>query len=164
VSEAGGSAVLLDTCALIWLLSGAQLAAAAEQCILEAGLDGSVLVSPVSAWEIGLLARPRPQRPAFVFMPDPKTWFMRALAQPGMRLTPQRFSPESAVDASRLPEPLHADPADRMLIASARYLGVPIVTRDQRIIAYGVAGHVGVVPCLPVWADCFGLCRTLHAL
>ena len=137
-------AVLLDTCALIWLVSGEPVAPAAERAIIAAGLHGGIFVSPVSAWEVGMLARPRPGR-GLTFLPDPRTWFSRVLARPGIRLTP--LTAEIAVDVSFLPEPLHADPADRLLIATARHLGVSIVTRDSKIIDYGAAGHVAVLAC-----------------
>jgi hypothetical protein len=52
-------AVLLDTCAVIWLANGDPLASGALAAIVTAGLAGGVYVSPVSAWEIGLLSRPR---------------------------------------------------------------------------------------------------------
>jgi PIN domain nuclease of toxin-antitoxin system len=46
-----------------------------------------------------------------------------------------------------LPGELHADPADRLLIATARQLGVPLVTRDRRILDYAAQGHVDAIPC-----------------
>jgi PIN domain nuclease of toxin-antitoxin system len=139
-------AVLLDTCALIWLANGDRMAPSATRAIIQAGLDGGIFVSPVSAWEIGMLSRPRANRGgALVFLPDPKTWFTRLLARPGLRLVD--LSPEIAIDASLLPEPLHADPTDRLLIATARHLGTPIVTRDSKIADYAAAGHVAVLPC-----------------
>jgi PIN domain nuclease of toxin-antitoxin system len=52
-----------------------------------------------------------------------------------------------AVDASFLPEPVHADPANRLLIATARHLGMPIAAGDGKITAYAAAGHVSVLPC-----------------
>jgi len=64
---------------------------------------------------------------------------------PGIREV--AFSPDIAIDASYLPGDLHGDPADRMIIATARHLGLPIVTRDSRIIAYAEAGFVGVIAC-----------------
>jgi PIN domain nuclease of toxin-antitoxin system len=42
---------------------------------------------------------------------------------------------------------VHSDPADRLLVATARALGVPIVTRDRRILNYAKAGFVDAVPC-----------------
>jgi PIN domain nuclease of toxin-antitoxin system len=136
--------VLLDTCAVIWLAGGAPMASASLEAITEAAMGGGVHVSPVSAWEIGLLSRPRANA-GLVFLPDPATWFARVLTGPGIRLAP--FSPEIAIAASHLPEPLHGDPADRLLISTARATGLPIVTRDSKIIAYSGPGRLDVVVC-----------------
>jgi PIN domain nuclease of toxin-antitoxin system len=46
-----------------------------------------------------------------------------------------------------LPPPIHKDPADRLLIATARSLNVPIVTRDRFILDYAEAGHVDAIVC-----------------
>ena len=138
-----GAAVLLDTCALLWFMAN-HLAPEPKSRLLAAALGAGVFVSPVSAWEIGLLSRPgRPL--AGRFRPDPKAWFHRALGGPGIHLAP--FTPEIAIDASHLPGDLHADPADRLLIATARQMNLPIVTGDRRILAYAEAGHVGVLAC-----------------
>ena len=131
--------VLLDTCALIWLASRAPMAPAALEAILHAARQDGVHVSPVSAWEIGLLNRRTP------FRPDPATWFSAFMAAPG--LLPAPLTAEIAIAASYLPEPLHRDLADRLLITTARRLGLPLVTRDERILAYGQRGHVAVIPC-----------------
>lgn len=102
-----------------------------------------VLVSPVTAWEIGLFAR-RP-RGTLSFQPSPQGWFTDLLALPGVRLTP--LSPGAAIAASYLPGQLHGDLADRLLIATARQLDVPLVTRDQRILAYAAQGYVQAIAC-----------------
>jgi PIN domain nuclease of toxin-antitoxin system len=138
--------VLLDTCAVIWLANGDPMASPATDAILHAGAGDGIFVSPVSAWEVGLLSKPRAGRNVVVqFMPDPKTWFARVLTGPGIREA--SLTQEIAIDASFLPGELHGDPADRLIVTSARHLGVPIVTRDRRIIAYGRDGHVQVIPC-----------------
>lgn len=54
---------------------------------------------------------------------------------------------EIAVVASFLPGNMHRDPADPLLVATARHLGMPIVTRDAKIIAYAAQGFVRVLPC-----------------
>jgi len=139
-------AVLLDTCAVIWLANGDPLASSATAAIVHAGLAEGVFVSPVSAWEVGLLSKPKVGRnPAVRFMPDPKTWFAPAMAGPGIRAA--SLTPEIATDASFLPGELHGDPGDRLIVSTARHLNVAIVTRDRRIIAYGHDGHVQTIPC-----------------
>ena len=65
----------------------------------------------------------------------------------GAGISEASFTPEIAIDASFLPGDLHGDLADRLIVTSARHLGVPIVARDRRIIAYGRDGHVQVIPC-----------------
>jgi PIN domain nuclease of toxin-antitoxin system len=140
------SAVLLDTCAVIWLANGVSLPPAIVTVIVEAGLADGMFVSTASAWEIGLLSRPRPGRPpALQCGPDPKTWFAHFLSGPGIKEA--LITPAIAIDSSHLPGDLHPDPADRLIIATARHLGMPIVTSDRKIIAYAAAGHVSVIPC-----------------
>ena len=139
-------AVLLDTCAIIWLANGDPLAPSAIAAILHAGQSGGVFVSPVSAWEVGLLSRPKPGGNAGMqFLPDPKTWFGRVMAGPGIKEA--AMTPDILIDASFLPGDLHGDPGDRMIISTARHLGMSIVTRDRRIIEYAGDGHVGVITC-----------------
>jgi PIN domain nuclease of toxin-antitoxin system len=134
--------LLLDTHAVVWLDTGAPLDEAALTAIEAARGAGGVLVSPVSAWEIGLLVG----KGRLHLARDPVMWFERFLAQPGIHLVPLTI--RGAVGASFLPGSFHNDPADRLLVATARELGVPLVTRDARIQAYAVAtGAVQVVVC-----------------
>ena len=141
---AASPAVLLDTCAVIWLATKAPLAPEAEERIVRAAMAGAIFVSPISAWEIGMLCRPKRGR-VHQFLPDPATWFARFMAGPGMRPAP--FTNEIAIAASLLPEPLHGDPADRLLIATARHMNLPIMTRDSRIVDYAGDGHVAIAHC-----------------
>ena len=134
-------AVLLDTCAIIFIAEDQPIDPSARREVMAATAGDGVLVSPVSAWEIGLLATPR----GFVFLPDPRAWFNSFLANAGVQLAP--LTPDIAIESSFLGPPLHSDPADRLLIATARALAVPIVTRDHRILAYAKAGLVGAIPC-----------------
>jgi PIN domain nuclease of toxin-antitoxin system len=138
--------ILLDTCAVIWLVNAEPLPVGVIGAINHAGRTGGVFVSTASAWEIGLLSRPKPRRkPMPEFWPDPKTWFTKLMAMPGIREAP--ITPAIAIDASYLPGDFHADPMDRLIIATARHLGMPIVTADRKIIAYAEAGFVRVIPC-----------------
>jgi PIN domain nuclease of toxin-antitoxin system len=138
--------ILLDTCAVIWLVNAGPLPVGVIDAIKEAGRIGGVYVSTASAWEIGMLSRPRPDRgPVPQFLPDPKTWFARLMAMPGIREAP--ITAAIAIHASRLPGDFHADPMDRLIVATARDLGVPVVTSDRKIIAYAGAGFLNVIAC-----------------
>ncbi|WP_448188294.1 type II toxin-antitoxin system VapC family toxin [Azospirillum sp. sgz301742] len=134
--------ILLDTCAMIYIATKQPISMPAREAVLAAAQGPGVLLSPVSAWEIGLLSA---KKVAMEFLPDPKAWFNRFLMRPGTRLT--LFTTDIAIDAAYLPLPLHGDPADRMLIATARSLSVPILTSDRKILAYADAGHVQAIAC-----------------
>lgn len=137
--------VLLDTCAAIWLGEGAPMSAAAMEAIDAAAVGDGVLVSPVAGWEVGLLRRGRAGRPGLVFLPDVRSWLADLMALPGVREAPLNL--RIATAASLLPGTPQNAPADRLIIAAARVLGVKVVTRDAAILAYGAAGFVGVVGC-----------------
>ena len=139
------NAVLLDTHILIWLGFGT-LPASALACIELAGAEDGALVSPISAWEIGLLARPTSsQRERPQFLPDPLSWFDDLMQHPALAPTP--FTSAIAVSASFLPGPLHRDPADRFMIATARVLNIPLLTCDEAILAYAAQGHLRAITC-----------------
>lgn len=132
--------LLLDTCALLWWLEEALPEAVAAQ-LLEVGLEGALYVSAVSIWEIGLLAR----RGRIDLRPDQDAWLARVRASPVLRETP--LTADRALASSFLPGDLHADPADRMLAATARDMDAVLVTRDARLLAYAEAGHMQALAC-----------------
>ncbi|HYD46277.1 MAG TPA: type II toxin-antitoxin system VapC family toxin [Phenylobacterium sp.] len=132
--------ILLDTCAALWSVEGG-LSAGAVAAIVEADEAGvPVFVSPITAWEIGLLvARGRITLPI-----GAKRWFSSML-DAGVQLAP--LIPETLIDASFLPPPIHGDPADRILAATAREHGYRLMTRDRPLLDYGAAGHLQVIAC-----------------
>lgn len=136
------STLLLDTCAAIWMVDGAPIAEAVVEAMnVSATRNIPVLISPISAWERAMLvAKGRLRSPV-----PPKLWFERILTGGGLQLAP--MSPDILADASFLPEPLHRDPADRIIIATARALDLTIVTRDERILGYAALGHVRALAC-----------------
>lgn len=136
--------VLLDTHALIWIVSGAAMRSEAVQEVSNAFGDEAAYISAVSGWEIGLLARN--QRPgALTFDGGPAVWFERAIRQTGLKSIALDW--QTAVSVSSLPDLDHGDPADRMLIATARQNGLTLVTRDRPILDYAAMGHVRAIAC-----------------
>jgi PIN domain nuclease of toxin-antitoxin system len=101
----------------------------------------TVVVSAISAREIGLLAAKNRMR----FDPDPVTWFKRATA-PSLSDV-RSVSADDYLTACSLPDLVHQDPSDRILIAQARRHGLTLVTRDAKILAYAEAGHLDAMPC-----------------
>ena len=101
----------------------------------------SVSVSPISAWELGLLSA-RGKLPA---TQSPATIFADVLASPGVKV--EALTPGVLIDSSFLPGVLHRDPADRILIATARALDLMLMTRDEAILEYASRGHVRALAC-----------------
>jgi PIN domain nuclease of toxin-antitoxin system len=133
--------ILLDTHALLWLDGGAPMTRERTAAIDDAAARGEVLISPVSAWEIGLLVRKGRIRLDL----EPLPWFERALGLPGARLTPLAVA--AVISSSFLAEPFHGDPADRLLVATARTVPATLITRDTRILSYAAAGHLRALAC-----------------
>ena len=135
--------LLLDTCAVLWLGRGEQVAESALVAMERAREAGDLLVSAVSAWEIGLGATRK--RAPLDLRPTAKDWLLDFIARADTRVL--ELSPMAALDAAFLPEPFHRDPADRLLVAQAREVDAPLVTRDRRILDYAELGHVQALAC-----------------
>ncbi len=134
--------LLLDTCAIIWIATNEPIRPEAKSAI-EAAVSGDdkVRVSPISAWELGLLSA-RGRMPTTM---PPSALFRDLAMADGVRV--EALSPEILIASSFLPGTLHRDPADRILIATARAQGLAIVTRDRIILDYSAQGHVQAIPC-----------------
>jgi PIN domain nuclease of toxin-antitoxin system len=133
--------LLLDTNAAIWL-SRDELKPSASEKLHQAARAGiATWLSPITAWEVGqLVSRNRLNLGA-----TPQRWFARILAMPNVHLA--ALSPEILIAASFLPGEPPSDPADRILLATARDLGATLVTRDRAILAYGESGQVSTLAC-----------------
>ena len=126
----GGGVIILDTHIWVWWVHG-DSALAAETCaLIDASEHSGIGVSAMSCWEVAkLVERKRLSLPYPVF-----DWMEQALAYPGIRLI--ELSPRIAAESSQLPGTFHRDPADQVIVASARVLDVPLVTVDAKILAY----------------------------
>ena len=134
--------LLLDTCALIWLAEGAPMkeeALAMLRRIEEA--RKTIFVSPISAWEIGLLMA----RGRIISNRSAQAWFADLMAHPLLELA--AMPPELLIDSSALPGDPPNDPADRIIIATARQYGLTIMTRDGIILDYAKNGFVRALAC-----------------
>lgn len=136
------SPLLLDTCAAIFIAEGEALSKSASE-VLEAAFDDAlpVWVSPISAWEIGLLV----SRGRLRIQIAPQVWFRRLRDDLNVLLAD--MPPEVLIASSDLPESTLRDPADRIIVATAREYGYRIVTRDTPILQYAANGHVQAVAC-----------------
>jgi PIN domain nuclease of toxin-antitoxin system len=134
--------LLLDTHAAVWIAEDQPLATGAVEAIDAAYRAGStVFVSAITAWEIGLLV----SRNRLSLVARPERWFQRLLAIPGVRLAD--LSPDILIASSFLPGTPPRDPADRIILATARDLGATLITRDRLLLKYGEDGQVSTIPC-----------------
>jgi PIN domain nuclease of toxin-antitoxin system len=134
--------LLLDTCAIIWIATDQSIGSMAKSAMTnEFQAREKLRVSPISAWELGLLSA-KGRLPS---TRAPIALFKDVVATQGVKVEP--LSPEVLVESSFLPGDIHSDPADRILIATARELDLTIVTRDRAILDYGAAGHVKTLEC-----------------
>jgi PIN domain nuclease of toxin-antitoxin system len=136
------SGILLDTHAAYWTANGEPIHDAAIAALDEAHDRGwPVLVSPITAWEIGLLVA----RNRISLALSPTDWFSRLLETSGITLA--AMQPGVLIASSFLPGEPPRDPADRILAATARGGGHRLVTRDRALLSYAEAGHIRAVRC-----------------
>jgi PIN domain nuclease of toxin-antitoxin system len=134
--------LLLDTCTLVFMTERARLKAAAAETLKTASEGGGITyISPISAWEVGMLA----SRGRLQLLIRPERWFANLFEAPEVRLAD--LSPDLLIASSYLPGKPPNDPTDRILAATARELGATLVTRDQALLRYGEQGHVAVLEC-----------------
>ena len=134
--------LLLDTCALIWIAEDESISPQAVELLDAANESGvATFVSPISAWEVGLLVA----RERLRLLITPQRWFRRVLETPSMRLAP--MPADLLIESSFLPGTPPRDPADRIIAATARDHGLTLLTRDRALIDYAEQGHIRVVAC-----------------
>lgn len=124
---------LLDTHALLWWFERPKRLSAAQRRVLHKGGDQASLgVSDVTLWEIALLV----ERGRVELAMPLDEWLASATAAPLVERV--GISPAIARETVSLGSTRDWDPADRILVATARVLGVPLVTSDARIDASGL--------------------------
>ena len=134
--------LLLDTHAAVWITEDMPLAQEAVEAMNVAHEAGNtVFVSAITAWEVGQLV----SRNRLSLVATPERWFQRVLAVPGVRLA--ELSPNILIASSFLPGKPPRDPADRIILATARDLGATLITRDRALLDYGDEGNVSAVGC-----------------
>jgi PIN domain nuclease of toxin-antitoxin system len=90
----------------------------------------------ISIWELAMLEK----RGRVALPMNIRTWVDQALSKTGIAVAP--LTPEIMMESVHLPGELHGDPADRMLVATARVSGSTLVTKDDQLIRYSRQRHV----------------------
>jgi PIN domain nuclease of toxin-antitoxin system len=87
-------------------------------------------VSVISCWEVAKLV----EVGRLALSCPVKDWVEQALTYPGIRLL--HLTPQIAIESTQLPGTFHRDPADQIIVATARYYDCPVLTADARILGY----------------------------
>ena len=123
--------IVLDTHTLVWWVTGdAELSKKAMKAIEREQAGGAIIISAISAWEIAMLVA----HGRLVLAMDVNSWLATVAEIEGVRFLP--VDVEIAAKSVELPGVFHKDPADRMIVATARKLAVPLVTKDDKITNY----------------------------
>ncbi|MCD6055664.1 MAG: hypothetical protein K0R12_626 [Gammaproteobacteria bacterium] len=131
--------LLLDTHVLIWLMNGNDNISKKSQKLIEyARQNGNIFISAISVWEIGMLE----QKKRIILNKPCLEWIKEALSF-GIRLS--ALTPEIALESCQLPGYTAGDPADRIIIATARVESLTLLTCDEHILAYGSQKWVSTI-------------------
>jgi PIN domain nuclease of toxin-antitoxin system len=134
--------LLLDTCFVLWLSAQQPVAPSAVEQVTEVRKSGGMIsISVMSAWEIGVLVA----KGRLPYVKSPQDWFRRFVGEGQVEVA--GVDADLMIESSFLPGSFHNDPADRIIIATARARNLAIVTRDRAILAYSAAGYVKTVRC-----------------
>ena len=129
--------IVLDTHIWIWWVHGSDRLTQTQLDVIEANEDGVIGVSAISLWEIAKLVEN-----GRLELPVPlEKWFAQALNYPGVQII--ELTPEIATESTRLPGEFHRDPADQIIVATARVMKCKLVTSDEKILNYSHVKTIG---------------------
>lgn len=121
--------IVLDTHIWVWWVDGDSSLTDDQIRFLQEHEIGGLGISIISCWEVAkLVALGR-----LVFACSVSDWLDKALGYPGIELL--NLTTRIVVDATQLPG-FHKDPADQMIVSTARIYGCPLLTADQKILSY----------------------------
>ncbi|MFM9852973.1 MAG: type II toxin-antitoxin system VapC family toxin [Sphingomonadaceae bacterium] len=135
--------ILLDTVALIRLTRNQSLSGDAVTRIRAAEAQNALYLSAVSAWELCLLETTG--HTGGEIGGDGAAFLARAQNLTLLQIIV--LDARIAIESRRLPGVFHKDPADRFIVATARILGLSIVTTDSHILDYAASGNVRAIAC-----------------
>ena len=122
--------ILLYTHVWIWLVHDDSLLPATLRASIELDPTRNLAVSAISCWEVAKLA----ERGRLELPMESDAWMDLALEASGIHLLP--LTPQICVASTTLPGTFHRDPADQLIVATSRVLGVPLATCDSKIRSY----------------------------
>jgi PIN domain nuclease of toxin-antitoxin system len=126
--------LLLDTNVWIWVSieDKKQISKKAKKLIREANQKW---ISAISCWELAKLV----EKKRISFSIPTITWIRRSLSE--YQINVAQLSPEIAVESTALKN-FHQDPADQIIVATSRILGMPLITSDRKILDFEEADSI----------------------
>ena len=128
--------IVLDTHAWVWWTIDPNRLSETQRQEIISNEDDVIGVSAISCWEVAKLCEYR----RLELPIELSEWFSAALRYPGISLL--ALTPEIAIESTKLPGVFHRDPADQIIVATARVSHCPLLTSDDKIVGYP---HVQVV-------------------
>ena len=123
--------IVIDTHVWLWWISNPEkLAINAAQTIDKAIIEGGIIISSISTWEIALLTNKKRLKLSI----DIRDWVRKTEDLPFVRFVP--VDNTIALRSVTMPGDFYPDPADRISTATAMTMGLPLVTRDKKILGY----------------------------
>ena len=123
--------IVLDTHIWLWWISNPEnLSTAANQAIDQAITEDGIIISSISTWEVALLV----DKERLKLSIDIRDWVRKTESLPFVRFMP--VDNTISLRSVTLPGQFHPDPADRIITATAMTMGLPLVTKDDKIISY----------------------------
>jgi PIN domain nuclease of toxin-antitoxin system len=134
------SPILLDTHVLLWsLLEPSEISRGTKQQITLAQNNNRLLLSSISLWEIAMLNLKKR-----INIYEPTKEFLKSVASV-RDLSVKDISPDVAAESVLLMDDFHGDPADRIIVATAKIYGATLLTRDKKILDWAKSGHIHCV-------------------
>jgi len=140
-------ALVLDTHAWLWLVLGDRRLSSALAALERASSMGKLFVPAIAVYEAAMIGvetdegRRRGRR-AVVMRPTVREWIRDALSKASAN--PLALEADAAVHAAAL-APLHDDPFDRLIVATAVAAGGRLVTADSKILGFASVARVPVL-------------------
>ena len=123
--------IVLDTHIWLWWISNPEnLSTTANQAIDQAIAEDGIIISSISTWEVALLV----DKERLKLSIDIRDWVRKTESLPFVRFMP--VDNTISLRSVTLPGQFHPDPADRIITATAMTMGLPLVTKDDKIINY----------------------------
>jgi PIN domain nuclease of toxin-antitoxin system len=122
--------ILLDTHIWVWWVDNSQHLTDRPRHILQDNVNSGLGISVISCWEVAKLV----EYERLELSCPLEEWMEQAVAYPGMQLL--ELTPQIAIESTKLPGSFHRDPADQIIVATARVYDISLLTADSRILQY----------------------------